>query len=309
MNYFKTIEDNLLTPSLKEGDKLYHYTSANALKGILEGEFWVTERGFLNDSMEFHVATDVFCEVLENHMNNKELCTIIQSKVRDEVVRLQTTALSVSDNHAYDGYYVISFCQDYDSPLMWSSYANYSGYCIQFDFMKLVKLFEETYKKTLMHGPVIYKHENQILLIEDTIKNSFFETENYVYLNTWEDFDKLTIDNLNDWLLFMAILLVILNMFFKLPCFEGEHEYRFVFMVGHDGGYFKKEQLWKQYFRVKDEVLIPYIKVPLTSLDAVERIKKKEKNKSDIAVKGIQYLCRNLKHDTIVEKSKVPLRY
>lgn len=80
-------------------------------------------------------------------------------------------------------------------------------------------------------------------------------------------------------------------------------------MVGHDGGLFKPEQLWKQYFRVKDEALIPYIKVPLDSIESVEKILVGAKNKSDIAVKGLQYFFRNKKHDVIIEKSEYPLRY
>ena len=62
-----TIDDTLLIPVMETGGKLYHYTSATGLKGICEGSFWVTEHGFLNDSMEFQVATDVFDEILEKH--------------------------------------------------------------------------------------------------------------------------------------------------------------------------------------------------------------------------------------------------
>ena len=62
-----TIDDTLLIPVMETGGKLYHYTSATGLKGICERSFWVTEHGFLNDSMEFQVSTDVFDEILEKH--------------------------------------------------------------------------------------------------------------------------------------------------------------------------------------------------------------------------------------------------
>lgn len=45
----KTIDETLLIPILESGRKLYHYTSAMGLQGICKGEFWVTERNFLND--------------------------------------------------------------------------------------------------------------------------------------------------------------------------------------------------------------------------------------------------------------------
>ena len=80
-------------------------------------------------------------------------------------------------------------------------------------------------------------------------------------------------------------------------------------MIGHDGGRYKPDQLWKQYFRVKDEVLIPYIKMPFESPDSIERVLVGAKNTSDIAVKGVRYLFRNHKHDVVVEKSGFPLRY
>lgn len=55
-------------PQLTRGQKLYHYTSATGLKGICEGEFWITERAFLNDVKEFQVATQLFCEIVDKHI-------------------------------------------------------------------------------------------------------------------------------------------------------------------------------------------------------------------------------------------------
>lgn len=303
-----TIDETIKIPVLGAGDKLYHYTSAAGLKGICEGCFWVTERSFLNDTMEFQVGTDVFSEVLDRHMKNQELCQKIKKKVRNEVNRLQTPGLSTKNKIAYSGDYVISFCRDYDSPLMWGAYADYTGYCITFDFEKLIDAFP--HNMSLLHGQVVYNHEEQINLIEETLRRNYFEwPKGFDYLNSWEDLDRLTLEQVNEWYRFVAVEVCAYNMFFKVPCFEGEHEYRFVFSVGHDGGRYKKEQLQKQHFRIKDEVLIPYVEVPLHSLDAVEKVLVGSKNKSDIAVKGVQYLFRNLKRDIVIEQSPVPLRY
>ena len=123
----KTIDDELLIEILGKGDKLYHYTSAKGLKGICDGEFWITERGFLNDTMEFHVATDIFCEVIANHISDTTLCNKIQESVREEVNQSQEPRLDAEDKVAYTGDYVISFSLDYDSPLLWSSYSDYVG--------------------------------------------------------------------------------------------------------------------------------------------------------------------------------------
>lgn len=310
MEVEKTIDDILLIPVLQKGDKLFHYTSASGLKGIMEGEFWVTEHGFLNDATEFQVATDIFCEVVEKHIRNEEFCHWIQDRVREEIARNRNYDLSTNSKFAYNGDYIISFSQDYDSPLMWSSYSDYTGYCIQLDFGKIVDLFEKKYDIFFLHGKVVYDHDEQIHCIEESIRRSNRDWyEEYNHLDDWTDLEKQSTENLKRWCMYVSMIITAYNMFFKYPCFEGENEYRFVFMANHHSGILKSETLWKQYFRIKDEVLIPYIKVPLDSLEPVEKVLVGSKNKSDLAVKGLQCFFRNLKHDIEIEKSEVPLRY
>ena len=304
----KTIDDSLLIPQLSSGDKLYHYTSASALHGISNGEFWVTERRFLNDYTEFQIATDVFCEILNKHMKDTEKCKLLQERVRIEIAKDQDPDIS-EDHNAYSGEYVASFCLDYDSPLMWSSYSDFAGYCIQFDYEKLLSCFSGCRKILFLDGAVIYDRDQQINCLEETIKRDFFEDDELKGLNCWQDLDTITGTELEKWIQYVAVVVSAYNMFFKLPCFKGEREYRFVFMVGHSGGRWKPDQYWVQHFRTKDEVLIPFIKVPIQSVDSINKVLVGSKNKSDIAVKGVQCLFHNLKHDIIVERSELPLRY
>lgn len=140
-NKLHTIDDTLLIPVLSSGDKIYHYTTVEGLMGICNGEFWVTERGFLNDYMEFQIATDILEEVLDKHMSDKGKYAQIVKAIRDEVVRLQAPGLRPDDVVAYCGDYVISFSLDWDSPLMWSEYSDFTGYCMEFDFERLLKSF------------------------------------------------------------------------------------------------------------------------------------------------------------------------
>lgn len=303
-----TIDDVLLIPVLQKGDKLYHYTSAAGLKGICEEEFWITESNFLNDSTEFHVATDIFCEVMDMHMQDREKCECMKKQVCDEIARLKHRG-GMHEKVAYCGDYVISFSLDYDSTLMWSEYSDFLGYCMKFDFEKLLHSFPGC-NHTIMHGKVIYNHDEQISLIEKAIEHQFLQwPTGFDYLNAWEDFDILTEQEIEDFYWMLAVVIEAYNVFFKLPCFEGEHEYRFVFSCGHDGGRYKPENLEKQYFRIKDEILIPYVRKRLSSLDALEGILIGPKNKSDIAVKGVECFLRNLRLDAKVEKSQMPLRY
>ena len=60
-------------------------------------------------------------------------------------------------------------------------------------------------------------------------------------------------------------------MFFKLPCFEGENEYRFVISRIHDGGICKPEDRVPVYFRLKNGVLIPYVKEKNTRREFIKK--------------------------------------
>lgn len=302
-----TIDDIFLIPILNKGDKLFHYTSAAGFQGICNGEFWVTESNFLNDITEFHVATDVFCEVIDRHIHNKTVCEKLKQKIIDEIKRINRCP-AVGEEVAYSGAYVISFSLDYDSTLMWSEYSNFFGYALTFDFEKLLSSFND--QSDIQHGKVIYDHEEQIHLIEQTIENSFINlSTEFEYLNSWEDFDTLSDEEINDLYLFLALIIDGYNEFFKLPCFKGENEYRFIFYCGHEGGRYKQEQLEKQYFRIKDENLIPFVKKRMINMESLEEVLIGPKNKSDIAVLGAERLLRNLDLSVPVVRSSMPLRY
>ena len=303
------MDEVIYIPQITSGDKLYHYTSAAGLLGISNGEFWVTERHFLNDFTEGQVATEAFCEILDRKMQNKEKCLDLQKLARKAVFNEQRIALSTKEKRAYYGDYIISFSLKNDSPLMWSEYSNHAGYCIQFDGTQLLDSLTTLDNSEMLHGKVIYGIEQQIECLEKTIEQTFLNNSELKNLNKWDDLDSLSDEEARKWIFYASIEVSLYNMFFKLPCFEGEHEYRIVLMIGHDGGNFKPDQLWEQHFRIKDEILIPYIKVALTSIDSIERVIIGSKNKNDLAERGVKHLFRNLKHDIIVDESIIPLRY
>ena len=305
----KTIDETLLIPILGKGKKLYHYTSAAGLQGICSGEFWVTERSFLNDTMEFQVATKIFCEVIDNHMKNKERAEKLKKKTCDEIERLTKPGM-LGEEVAYSGDYVISFSLDNDSILMWSEYSDFYGYCMEFDFEKLVAEIQKKTSYELLHGQVIYDHKEQVSIIEKTIENEIIRhAPGFEYLNSWEELDNLTDENIEDLYVWLSVLIDAYNMFFKLDCFKGENEYRMVFCCIHDGGRVNDDGREEQYFRIKNEVMIPFVKKRLVSLEALESVMIGPKNKSDIAEKGLQYFFRNMKMDVKIHKSQMPIRY
>ena len=126
---------------------------------------------------------------------------------------------------------------------------------------------------------------------------------------TWDELGNLTDENIENLCIHLSVIISAYNMFFKLGCFKGENEYRFIFFSIHDGGIIRDDDREKQYFRIKNEVLIPYIKKKLLNLDSLESVTIGQKNKSDIAEKGLQYFFRNMKRNVKVQKSQMPIRY
>lgn len=305
----RTIDETLLIPILEDGKKLYHYTSASGLQGICDGEFWVTEKSFLNDITEFQVATQIFCEVIDKHMTNVACAEKIKKKVCDEINRLSRPGM-LGEEIAYSGDYVISFSLDNDSILMWSEYSEFYGYCMEFDGNELIKTFQSSDDYRFLHGQVVYDHNEQVKIIEETLENEFFGCEKgFEYLNSWDDLNNVTNEEIEDLYLWVAVIINAYNVFFKQECFKGEHEYRFVFTSIHDGGRVAEDEREKQYFRIKNEVLIPFIKKKIPNLNSLKAVIIGPKNKSDIVEKGVRYFFRNMKLDVNVYKSKMPIRY
>ena len=301
----KYLDEYINIPILDEGDKLYHYTSASGLKGICEGKFWVTECHFLNDSSEFQVGTDIFLEVLRKHIIWDDVYEELKSEILREVKQMNEPDI-FDKTGAYSGNYVISFCLDEDSPLLWSEYSNFMGYCMKFDFKKLLACFQDD---MLVHGKVIYDHDEQSDCIEKTLEKLFSEHFGLEDFPAWDKMNVMTLAQKKEFISWTSSACVLYNMFFKKSWFQGEREYRFVFMSIHDGGFIKPENRDIQYFRIKDEVLIPYIEKKLDDLNGLESVLIGPKNKSDIAVRGLEYFFRNLKLRVEIKKSEMPLRY
>ena len=114
---------------MKKGESYTIYTSAAGLQGICGGEFWVTERFFLNDIMEFQVATQIFCEVLDKHMANKVCAEKLKKKVCDEIDRLNRPGM-LGEEVAYSGDYVISFRIISGNPRQFNYRDESAGLCI-----------------------------------------------------------------------------------------------------------------------------------------------------------------------------------
>jgi len=305
------MDDWIKVPLCSNGDKIYHYTTAEGVKGIIENnQFWVTKSDFLNDKLEFQYATKIMTEMCKLYIKNSRIQSIFIKYVIDEISKL-----SDDKDSSLNGYYVISFSEKQDSALLWSEYSDFMGYCIEFDFQQLLLGIEKR-ENIFLHGAVIYNKEKQIECIKETlmIMIEALKEDGYTDLENIMDAESNVSNNSLKFLAKnAAVFCSVYAMFFKKECFSGEEEYRFVFSAFHDQNKkLGKLKVKSMNFREKNQLLIPYIIVQYRDNNEpipIESILVGPKNNSDIAIKGIDYFLRKEQINIPVYKSDIPLRY
>lgn len=300
------IYDIAEVPFLAPGQSVFHYTSAEGLAGIATGEFWVTERHFLNDRSEFSVGTEVVLDVIKSHIGNSTECDRFCRVLTCEIDRLESFG-ELEDEAAFFGDYVISLCLDRDNPLLWSEYSDFQGYCLEFDFDKLIASFEEC--GIMFHGKVLYDRSEQERTVEQAIMSEAIGVRVLDYIEGWDSLLHLSEAQLAEAVSFIAVTSSAFNMFFKRECFAGENEYRIVFSHIHDKGRVKDCERAVMETRISKGVLTPFVKMRFEPESCIKSVTIGPKNTSDIAAEGLRYFFRNKRMDVGIMKSEIPLRY
>ena len=221
-------------PLCKKGAKLYHYTMAEGVRGIVENkEFLATKSDFLNDKLEFQYAVEVMERLTEKYIVNDCLRNRFFALLKTEIDRIGiiTPACAADGTREQDAlsFYVVSFSKLQNDSLLWAEFTDFKGYCLEFDYEKLVEGFKE---RVFLHGTVIYDEKEQMNglleslmaciqnLTEEGITDltDFFEEEADP---SEESLKKLASE--------MAVVCSVYAMFFKKKFFAGEEEYRFIF--------------------------------------------------------------------------------
>lgn len=111
---------------------LYHYTTAEGLKGIIEdNELWATSAYLLNDSGEVTYGCDVLSEALTKYIAQKH-CTD-SSVTRGVVESLRNWFREVLPvRKDIQPIYVVCFCEDDNLLSQWRAYGEAGGYSIGF---------------------------------------------------------------------------------------------------------------------------------------------------------------------------------
>lgn len=280
--------DMLYIAQMEKGEKLYHYTTIDALISIVsKKELWITKWDYLNDIDEFRVALEVCTAVLKEEMVKSEVIQAVEKCVNE----------SVHGNNLSNAYYIFSFSCDKDSQLLWSNYSNYDGINLEIDFAKFI---ENLNYNMLWHGLVNYDFESQKECLRKTFYDEFINIDDFGKIKCLKEINRLDGREYEMLILHMSVICELYSMFFKRGCFEGENEYRFVL------GTEKKQEI---SFRSKNRMVIPYIKKQVESIDFITRITIGPTNQIDITAKGISELLYYYQRDIDIAKSEIPLRF
>ena len=301
---------------------IYHYTSPEGLKAILESHsLRFTNYKFLNDTEEgmFDKENECIKNVIEKELckieNNDNIKTFLKkvqksincTKGLDDIIIVKNPRTDSYEEKKYD-HYVFSLSIEKDSLPMWNYYVKdkkYEGYNIGFELEILEKLIKE---KTNKYGNIYNNYINYDMEKIHTIVQNIIK----IYLDVCHKTrEGIPFD--------CASELLTNKIFFKNCCFEPEKEYRFVFQEEkkdkkRDNGIFKYN------FFIKNGVFIPYVDIDLeqdikTIIKSITIAPLVEK---DIAKKGLeQFLINNgyevynekTKKGIKIETSNCPIRY
>lgn len=289
-------------------ESLYHYTTAKALMNIVStNEFWVTHANFLNDYSEIDYIEEVV----------KDAChSLIPVPGHSEVFAAQLLAHFRGIREGFHQMYLLSFSTHPDSLTLWSEFSNGHGYSMELcaeDFRRHINVYGEEFRY-YAEGRVIYSREEQIRIIKEEVLIPWLPVMEHETSGYRTD-DALRIHPAQSEAHKPALSAMAMNLyeyapFFKHETFRSEEEYRFVFYC-REGAAGNPDFC---SFREKDGNIIPFIKINLKLSDGtklpIRRIVAGPKNKSDLAIKGAQYLlaCHGY-GDTAVGKSGITLRY
>ncbi len=298
-------------PLCNMGEKLFHYTTAEGVQGIVANkQFIATKSDFLNDKLEFLYSLEVLNKLMDTYIVDKELGRRLYRIIKAEMDELAIITPSCETfcvpDKEHVSFYVVSFSKQENSALLWAEFTDFKGYCLGFDYEKLVRGFSG---RSFLHGTVIYDEEAQVSCLLEAllscirmaVEEGFAELENF-----FEEDARIQEEALREIGSNMAMICSVYAMFFKGEFFKGEEEYRFVFspLMDERGG--------KPRFRILDQMFLPYIMVEFDGADTpipLESVTVGAKNNSDIAVRGVRSFLMGQGLNIPVKLSDIPLRY
>jgi hypothetical protein len=328
--------DKLTKNKIKEPEiNMYHYTSIDALKSILENEtIRLTNAKYLNDSAEIMYTLDLILDVSEKvkaHFlikkpevpSEKGYNIMQQFDYFDKKVELLRQKMKSSLDHLY----ILSTSTNNDSLMLWSYYAQFDGYNIGFNKNELEgKLLSKQFcfinnsntnverndYFTYFFNKKIYDRTSQENIIYQYLKIlledfcvPFYDSHDYIINGTlWGENYPINGYIDNSIVLSMAVQIGEIAIFLKNPKYYHEEEYRLAFIAleNKENNNDNNRDLIK--YRQYKGVYIPYIEIIFkTDKDIkkrclpIESIAIGPKNNINIAEDGLISMLSTLNYD------------
>jgi Protein of unknown function (DUF2971) len=288
-------------------DKLFHYTNADGLLGILRDKvIWGTETTHLNDRSELEYGI----ELIKHQLND----AVTEWRSHRAVADLLTT---LRDNfHLYgwntpEGYvvfhtsYISCFCQNGNLLSQWRGYGNSGGgyslgiklSCLNLDLINA--------QPRISLRKVIYDQSEQIALVKDTIDqltafaNNLFANDPSNWAQACEKLMNFFREEIHDYI-----------WCFKNAAFSEEQEWRFMYLTNP----FNPDPL-PMHFRSTPNGLIPYVELDIFNVDNIDacieicEIICGPRHETDSGVRTVKDLLLSLNYTGVeVSPSGIPLR-
>ncbi|MDR1159789.1 MAG: DUF2971 domain-containing protein, partial [Syntrophomonadaceae bacterium] len=244
-------------------------------------DLWASNALFLNDSSELKYGLNLSCDKF------KEIfLSISDNKTKEKFNKFYNNYMEII---LKTNSFVVSFCEDGDLLSQWRGYTkDYDGISIGFNH----NLLREYTCNNIFK--VVYEYDKQIEML-----NLIFDTLRKIFLN-YEKNNKLDIVTcLNHWIL--NLIITLLSM--KDASFSEEKEWRIIYNID-------TLENRKIDFRVKNNYILPYIKLPISSLEEmVQNITLGPPSKNIMLEMSIRYFFKKMCYNNvIIAQSRIPYR-
>lgn len=301
----------------KMGDfeTLYHYTSADGLKSIIENKtIRFSDYRFLNDIDEIEYGKKVFRQVLDELKTEAPQYSPYVSLWKKELENTEQGKLSYLKPISITGdeaikclhcisenlhYYLLSLTTLGDNKDMWNMYSgNNPGYRIKINGNELMKYFYSI-RDSFMHKGFIFSSEHRMPISYGNDGNAFIKTSLMLEFSSGNP----SITQSGSIFKYLA--------FVKDEAFRSENEYRlgFCFVEEMDNSEINSENA-KKVFVNKNGIIYPYMEFQKYPFDKiVEEIMISPYNKSELAEIGLKEFLRANKLENVkIKRSEIKIR-
>lgn len=290
--------------------KIYHYTSPEGLKGILESNtLRFTDCQFLNDRSEFvyiRKSLEKAMEELGDQLDDR-LVQAIDQQFNDNYSTEQLVITTTDNPRVLEQgtrkfrTYVFCTSIDSDSLGMWNYYVkngNYQGYNIGFTVNRLLECFENIKYEgiKIYYGQVTYLFDEQV----EILKKLLLEASQNVSKKDIEEISSESLEQLETY-----------RLFFKDRAFKNEREFRFVLSIPTDI-VLEQHPAIRTGHQIRNGIMTPCCDIKIDKKNTINGIQISPIMEQGLARQGlIDFLNKNqyeIQKEKITQ-SDIPIRY